>query len=191
MNASNKSAIITTAISANAGMNKFKSSTIEATSGTSPLTSTDRSNLALYLEDFFDTSPLAKNITYNTTTNIVLTSYAVLNTSTTNLTTFVTVTAPTQGAITWDHVNRTASYNPNANAIGADSFTYRVRNAADTIATSTRTVNITIVTAAPSITSSATKTATVGQAMSNYTITVTAGSTITLRLAAFCANCSM
>ena len=178
VNASNRSAIITTAISAVLGMNKFKSSTIEATSGTSPLTSTDRSNLALYLEDFFNTSPIARNITYNTTTNIPLTSYAVLGTSTTNLTTFVTVTAPTKGAVTWDQVTETASYNPNANAIGTDFFTYRVRNAADTITTSTRTINITIVTAAPSITSSATKTATVGQVMSNYTITVTAGSTI-------------
>ena len=90
----------------------------------------------------------------------------------------MTVTAPTKGAVTWDQVTETASYNPNANAIGTDFFTYRVRNAADTIATSTRTVNVTIVTAAPSITSSATKTATVGQAMSNYTITVSSGSTI-------------
>lgn len=59
--------------------------------------------------------------------------------------TFAVTVAPTKGTVTFDVANRRATYTPNAGATGADSFTYRVTDAAG--ASDTATVNINITTA--------------------------------------------
>src|SRR5687768_7476195 len=102
--------------------------------------------IAAYLETVFNTTPISRAATFQAATPHSLNAFVNLGTSATNLTTLVTSTAPTKGAVTYNSAAGAESftYTGGACQTGADTFSYYARNAADSLRTSTRTVNITI-----------------------------------------------
>ncbi|APV50801.1 hypothetical protein BWI17_14560 [Betaproteobacteria bacterium GR16-43] len=134
--------------------------------------STERSNLAAYIESVINTTPMSVSTGYNVTKVQSLSTKVFLNTDNA-FTALQTVSAPGKGTVTYDNVNVSFTYNPTTCEFGSDSFTYRARNAGSTLFTSTRTVNMTIGNPpVPNITSSAAKSGQVGVPL---TYTITAG----------------
>jgi len=107
---------------------------------------TQLDQIAAYLETVFNTTPISRAATFQTATAHSLNAFVNLGTSATALTTLVTSTSPTKGAVSYNNGAGTEAftYTGSACETGADSFSYYARNAGDSLRTSTRTVNITI-----------------------------------------------
>ncbi|MEP7154135.1 MAG: fibronectin type III domain-containing protein [Betaproteobacteria bacterium] len=169
-NAANQKTIFNTAISNAGGMGIF------ANGGAADLSEDQKDSIVLYLETVFDTTPLNRTTSFETAINIDVSGDVVLSTSISNLTTLVTgANVPNNGSVSYNNSLRRITYTPNGGFVGNDTFTYRARNSNDSLSTSERTVTVTVnPPPVPVITSSLSKSGTVGLALS-YTITASNG----------------
>ena len=110
----------------------------------SALPAAAKSDIAAYLESVFNTTPLAANTSCNNAVIIPLGGDLEYNTAATGLSTLVTVAAPAHGTLAYNTANEWVTYTPGSNNANDVSFSYRLRNGANTVSTSTRLVNVSI-----------------------------------------------
>jgi len=140
------------------------------------LSAGDKLAIAQYIAEFI---PVVSVTTpHNTAASVNVSSQVFLNTLA-GLTTLEVVTPPANGMLS-SFTGTGATYTPNNGFVGTDTFTYRAKNVAAASGpapqgpydTDVRTVSITVLAAAPAITSALTVSATVNQAFT-YQIAAT------------------
>ena len=163
-NAANAVAIIDAAIAANGttGMGFISGTTTPA----------ERSSIATYIDSVVNPSNVTSNPAFQSSDTVSLASRLQMSTAVANLTVIQSVSTPGKGTVSYNAGAPDFTYNAGVCQTGADSFTYRARNAGNTLSTSTRTVSVSIgAPPAPSINSPGTASGQTGVGF-NYNITV-------------------
>jgi hypothetical protein len=112
------------------------------------VTSTEKIDVAAYIESVLNTSPSSASSTWPDAASVSVGTKVLLNWTYSHLTTLETVSPPSSGSVSYS--GTTITFTP-ASA-GSFSFTYRARNSGGTVVTSTRTVNVTVAKASQTIT---------------------------------------
>ncbi len=133
-NAADAPALLLAAFNTVAAMNSLAGS----------ITSAERTSLADYIESIINTSPVTLLPAHDAAVTQPLGGRVFLGTQGSNLTTLVTGTAPTKGTVSYTTSAPSFTYDASPCVTGSDSFTYRAQDAANTIFTSFRQVNVTI-----------------------------------------------
>jgi mono/diheme cytochrome c family protein len=144
--------------------------------GIAALSAGDKLAVAQYIAEFIPA--ISMTTPHNTAASVNVSSQVFLNTLA-GLTTLEVVTPPANGMVS-SFTGTSATYTPNNGFVGTDTFTYRAKNVAAASGpapqgpydTDVRTVSITVLAAAPAITSALTVSATVNQAFT-YQIAAT------------------
>jgi hypothetical protein len=127
------------------------------------MSAADRLEIAQYIREFIPA--ISVSTPFNTPLDLDVSTQVFLNTPIAALTALEVVTPPASGNLS-AFAGTAVTYTPNNGFIGTDTFTYRAKNLAAPYDADIRTVSITVLGAAPAITSALTAAATVNQLFS-------------------------